>query len=230
MATTNSYTTPVFTFSASTTFTVKRENSISVWLEDEAPQSDIQNPVIRMHLQHLSSYDDPADGTLTERFFAANIAQRYQAETIETFDAPVGGKTGVVQLAQTQTEFHGKPLGVRYYFAMVQLNEESVVEMLCDVLTVGWDTYRPQFEAAGNCFRVGDYEFEQVADQTQWCIAKLTRQFHCDIVARTPQAEIVVEAGKIISEPYAGYLFYVIHKSDLAKQDFSNVVYTLYSS
>src|SRR5690606_6918360 len=57
-------------------------------------------------------------------------------------------KTGVVQLAQTQTEFQGKPLDVRYYFAMVQINAEYAVEMLCDVLTADWDTYRPQFEAA----------------------------------------------------------------------------------
>ena len=251
------YTTPVFAFSAPGTLTVKRENTISVWLEDEAPQSDIQNPVIRIGLQHLSAYDGPADGTLAERFFAANIAQRYQAQTVETFETTVGGKTGVVQLAQTQAVFQGKPLDIRYYFAMVQINAAYAVEMLCDVLTADWDAYHPQFEAAwqsltfetdmdicrqaeetydeqllasikqdhvdeggrarkqeeewldqyitsvdktaGSCFQVGDYEFEQVADQTQWSIARLTRQFHCDIVARTPQAEELM-AQQILSD------------------------------
>src|SRR5690606_34946855 len=53
--------------------------------------------------------------------------------------------------------------------------------------------------AAGNCFRLGDYEFEQVADQTQWSIGKLTRQFHCDIVARTLQVEALKEK-EILSE------------------------------
>ena len=144
------YKSHVFSLEGPTNFKCLKEDYASIWLRDDTPNSSIQNPTIRVALQRLSAYDEPKDGTLAERFYKMNLDSRFKAETVECIETKLHGQNCYIHLLQTNDSFQGQPLALCYYFAMVELNENYVVEMLCDVLTENWKSYLPQFEALWN--------------------------------------------------------------------------------
>lgn len=142
----NTHKTHTFTLHSPEQFEVQEENRIAVWLQDPTPQLPVQNPIVRVTLAHITSYNYIKKDTLKEQFFEANLGIRYKAETTQTSETEINGRTSYVQFAKTDDVFQNQPLQVSYYFVLMPVNEEYSIEMLCDVETKNWETYFPLFQ------------------------------------------------------------------------------------